>query len=785
MSSRLPDLVGRLRGLFRRPTYLLVASLTLGLGVAAMVCAFIPVNALLLRPPPFPHHDRVVFYGSSAPLRVISPRLYELIGRPAGVISTGVARTVESVNARLGESILLLRAQRVDPDFLPTLGIHLIAGQPLSGADDEAIVSWRLWKAALGGGPEVIGRAIEVNGKPFHIRGVLPPDYRFREDADLLLPLHPNGPISNLTSNLMAVAWLSPDASVESLATHVRTVASRHAVELHISENRLAGFGASTLSAQITVSARPLLLLFLGCGVLVISIAGLNLSALMLVRTMSRSREVALRVALGARGYRLWLPGLGEAAVIATLTVIVGLQLGGLLAGIYTRFLLDDWFAPESLSHINWRVHVFAIIVTAIVLALAMLGDPMKARSADLLGHRSHHFLPGAGIGRRTRQVVTLAQTALATMLLVLSVGMIARWWNLDRVPVGFKAKDALVFDIAPDAGQYLTVSDVATLFEKLRQRLHALPGVTSVGMSSLLPISGRFVMPFADANGLIHQVQYGVVTPGAIDAMGVSLVLGRQFDEVENVPVALVNQAYVRAFGQDSVVRPALLGAHDAPPPIVGVVEDTRQSGPDREPPPAVFVLLSQVPESTFDNIRTYLSMHVFLRGTHMNRPDRKMIDDLVHEVAPQLAVANVRSLQADVDRMMDASLRDAAFSTAFAMVALILACIGLYSSQSVDVAMRRSDFAMMSALGATPADVLGVVLSQGCGSAFAGVASGLVLAAWLSGRGWLERITDWRIVDAGVVASVSIAMIVLTLGAVGIPAVRASRIDPLHVIR
>ena len=785
MSSRLPDLIGRLRGLFRRPGYLLMATLTLALGVAAMVGAFIPVNGLLLRPSDFPLRDRLVVYGAGGGIRMMSPQLYELVGTPPEITSRGTVGAAESVNVRMGADVILLRAQRVDNGFLSTLGVQPFAGELPSGGRQEALLSWNAWRARFAADPGVIGRTISVNGEPLRVRGILPPTYRFWEDVDLVLPERREGPVGALSLNLMAVARLAPGASAETFATHVNEVVTAHAAQLHVSSDKAAGYGASPLLEQMTADARPVLLLLVGCGVLVLSIAGLNLSALMYVRSVSTAREVILRITLGARGYRLWLPGIGEALVIGSLASLGGLELGTRFAEVFARFLARGWFAPELFSTVDWHVRLFAVIVAFIVLALASLSDPIKGRSQAFPGHRSHRADLAGGVTGHARRVVTLVQAALATMLLILGLGMMDRWWHLQSASTGFDAKHSIVFDIAPDTRQYPTRDTLVTLFDTLGHRLGTLPGVDHVGTSNLLPGAGRFVMPFTGRDGRIQQIQYGFVTPGALDAMGLVLVSGRRFVDIETEPVALVNQAYAAAFADDDVVRPAVPRISEAPIPIIGVLGDTRQVGPARKPSPTIFLPLSLVSSRTFDTVRPYMSMHVFLRGPGVEQLANAAIGAAVHDVAPELAVANVRTMKASVNGTMEGPFRDALLSSAFALAAVALACIGLYSSQSVDVAARRNEFALMSALGATPTDLFGTALSRGCGPAFFGVAAGLVAAAWLAGHGWLERTTDWRLASNTVVASVSIAMIVMTLAAGGIPALRAFRTDPLHVIR
>lgn len=783
-------------GAIRGPGFLLLTSLNLALGVAATVGAFTLVDSMILHPLPFPDHDRLVLYGERAPdgpVRYASPMLFQDVGLPDTVESRGIARMAESVNVSASGIVSLATAQRVDAGFLPTLGVRPAMGEGLSGKADEVLLSHGFWLRRWHADPGVVGKTLTINGRSTTIRGVLPADYRLFTDVDLLLPLDLAQHVGDNAANMSAVARLKPGVDTSVFSREVADVARIHAATLRIGPKRLHFHGATSLDAQITGAARPSLWLFFACSLAVLSIAGLNLSNLLLVRAVARSHEVAVRIALGAHGWRPWISAIGEASLIGLLATSVGIPMGAAVADVFSGFLPGEWMISPHAIRFDWHDRLFGVAVAVLTLGVAFVAGSLHVRSEALLHDRvsAGRGFVGGPAGRRTRWGTNVLQTALAVVLLLLCLSTAIRLWMLDRVPMGFDADGAKVFEIKADNAQFPRVGDVVALFEAIRTTLLAHPGIDAVGMSNHLPASGSFVMPFAAPDGSVRYTQYALVTPGALQAMGLRLVSGRYLDAADvhgATRVAMVNEAYLKAFAAAGVgtdVTPASKLSPNAPLRIVGVVGDTRHAGPALPPEPTVFIPLAQAWESSFDFIRLYMPTYIVVRGGAAEALGTDEVDAAIHAIAPYVAVAAGRSLRADPSAITADYRRDAAVSATFAFFALLLACTGLHSSQAVEVVVMRHDFALRCALGATPRELAAMIVSRNVRTAMIGACLGLGCSL-LARHGLLGP--TWALgspVDVAVASSACAAMLVAAVAASSLPAWRAARIDPIHVIR
>lgn len=777
----------------RSPGFLLLASLNLALGVAATVGTFTLVDSLILHRPPFPDHARAVLYGERAPdgaVRYASPMLYGYVGLPDAVESRGIARLPESVNVSVAGVVSLATAQRMDAGFLPTLGVRPAAGDGLSGTRDEVLLSHGFWVRRLRSDRHAVGKVLIVNGRPMAIRGILPADYRLFTDVDLFLPLDLARHGGDNAANMTAVARLRPGADALAFSRRVREVTQAHAAALRIGPARLALHGATPLDAQVTEEARPRLWIFFACSCAVLAIAGLNLSHLLLVRAVARSHEVALRIALGAHGWRPWVPALGEALLIDLLATAAGVPLGRVVAQVFGGLVPDEWMISSHPIRFDWHDGAFGIAVAAFTSGIALLAGSLRGASETLLrDHASAWRRLGGRVGRRTYWGANVLQVALAVVLLLLCLGTAIRLWTLERVPMGFDAAGAQVFEIKADDAQFPTVGDVAAFFGALSAKLRAHPGIEAVGMSNHLPASGSFVMPFAAPDGSVRYTQYGLVTPGALQAMGLRLVSGRHIEAADTdgkTRVAVVNEAYLKAFAVHGVgddVVPASKLSPNAPLRIVGVVGDTRHAGPSRPSEPTVFIPLAQAWEGSFDFVRLYMPTYLVVRGV---AADTLGIDDVnaeIHGIAPYVAVSAGRPMRDDVRASTADERRDGAVSATLALFALLLACTGLYASQSVELMVKRRDFALRCALGAKPSDLARLIVSRNVRTAAAGACLGLGCSL-LAGHGTFGRgFVPGSQLDATVAFAACVAMLVATVAASSLPAWRAARIDPIHV--
>lgn len=786
------DVLRSNRTLLRRPGFLLLASATLSLGTAVMIGALTLVDAVLRKPPPWPNHAGVVVYGGRTeadPMRAASPRLYALVGRPSSVQSHGIARMPESVNVIFDGRRALLRAQRVDPGFLPTLGVRPAFGGPMptQAGSAEVLVSDSLWRGWLEGGASVVGRSLLVDGQPMRIAGVLPADYRFFTDVDLLLPLAIPADSTDTAENFTAVALLARKPQAALFSGEVSGVVATHAGALRLVPKDLRWYGATLLATLVAPGASTTLWLCMACALLVLAVAGMNVSNLMMTRTLGRSHETALKIALGATGWRPRLPAFSDALVVGLLAAVIGTPMGILLVTVFRRFLPETWLTSAIPLEPDWRVLVVVALGTLLAALLAASGALASVRVDSLLRDRwATGGQSSAGrAARRGHAVLIVAQTALATVLLTLGVAAAMRWWRLEQVPLGFDRSQAMVMELRAGSRQYPALEDVLRLLRSVRAGASELPGVTSAGWTTQLPVGEGFVMPFLMPDGTTAHLQYALATPGALEAMGLRKIAGRWFDDDDGrhaAHVAVVNESYLAATRSRIGGTVHLASAWDRGARIVGVAGDTRREGATEPAQPTVFIPLAQVDEGAFAFMRQWGSLYAVLRGPGIAPATAYSFSRVVEDRAPSLALGPVRSLERLAQSASAAQRRDAVLLVTFAALATLLAAVGHYSVQAIDVAARRRAFALRGALGATPVNLMGVVVRRSLATALPGITMGLLAALGL--RLWPEHGTPGPF-DAWVVVTVVFLMTLTTLCAVAIPALRAAAVEPWHVLR
>lgn len=781
--------------LLRRPAFLLLASSTLSLGTAAIIGAFTFLDAVLLQEPPWPNHERIAIYGGRTaddPMRAASPRLYDAVGSPAPVLSRGMARIPESLNVIYGPHRGLLRAQRVDAGFLPTLGVVPLLGDRPSFQPGtmEVMVSYALWNRWLKSDATIVGRTLLVDGLSMRIRGVLPADYRFFNDVDLLLPLPVVTERSDTAENVTAVALLARQDGIVAFSRAVSKVAADNATSLRLASRDLQWYGAALANSLVANGAHATLWLCVGCALLVLIVAGMNVSNLMLTRALGRARETALKIALGATGWRPWLPALTDAVSIGLWASVIGTPIGTFMVIVFRRFVPAAWLASAIPPAPDMHVLGVAFAATFLVALLAAARASANIRVGPLLRNAcatSGRDYAGR-TARRAHAMMIVAQTALATLLLTVGVAAAQRWWRLEQVPLGFDRSHAIVMELRPGTGLYPGLADVSHLLDSVRASALQLPGVEYVGWTTHLPVGDGFVMPFLAPGGATLQLQYALVTPGAMRAMGMQKMAGRSFDDNDRrgaEQVVIVNHAYlvqVDGRGIGGTVR--LASTPEQRARIVGIVADTRMAGPAEPAPPTVFAPFAQADPATFSFVRQLVSIYAVLRGEDVGPAAGYTFARVVRSAAPFLTLGEALPLDKVAREASAASRRDAVLLVTFAALAAGLASVGHYSVQAVDVAARRRAFALRGALSATPANLMGLVIRRALGTALPGVAAGLLAALGL--RFWLHRDDDGiAAVDIEVLVTAAFAMIMATVCAVALPALRAAAVEPWRVLR
>ena len=784
MKRSLSTLARTWHNLWRPRGFLPLASMTLAIGLAAFAGAFTMVDCLLTSPP-FPHHANLIVYGEEDrdPVsRAASPMAYDILGLPPGAISRGAVQFPESVNVRSGDRERLVRAQRVDAGFLPTMGVRSVLREDPSIAFAHGVMlSYAFWQNEMGGDPQVVGRSIAVDGEIMKVRGVLPAEYRLFADIDLLLPRQSTGPSRNSAANLVAFARLEPGISDESVAQWMQATLSASALPVRPDCHCAPVYDAVPLDRVLTYKARPIVLLFLGCSLLVLAIAGVNLSNIMLSRALRRTHETCLTTAFGGRGWRPALPLMADILAISTCALLLGLPIAHALVAAVRDYIPESWLISARPIDPGWHVNLATGLASLVVAtAAAMLGVVHASPNRLLRTLFASGAAPPAGVGRRTRRWLVLVQTALATLLLALGVATACRLWRVTTIPLGFQVTGASFVEVNPDFHQFPGLDDVRRAIEAIRGAAMRKPDIDATAVSTALPVGRGFFMPFRQPGGGTFYPRYALVSPGAIEALGLSLIAGRDIDADDDPTtqgVAVVNQAYldqIDRHGLGALVVPASRLATNRPLRIVGVVADTRAAGAERPAEPTVFVAFSQVDPAVYTFIRRLVPTYVVMRGTGSLVSTPGAMQTLIEQAAPGLAAGPLRPLRQLARDATAEARRNAVLSAIFSGTALSLACIGLYAAQALEVRSRRRDTALREALGATPMDLLGHKMSRGIGMATPGIALGL-LAAGALGKALEHSALRVGRIDTGVAAAVALLMTLSAIVALALPTLRA----------
>ncbi len=809
MDNLIQDLRFAFRSLARRPGFTAVAVLTLALGVGATTAIFSVVHAVVLSPLPYPHPDRVVALwqhdvkepGAGRALGGSVPHLNFLDWRRS-------SRTIPSMALYSGATAVLtgqeggaeaVRAGKVTPGFFGVLGRPLALGrefteeEDLPGGPDVAVVSYGMWQTRFGGSPDVLGRTVEVSGRPREIVGVAPEGLDVPTGAELWLPVQNDDETCGRGCvYLDGIGRLAPGATVGQAREEMHAIAAGLEAE-YPEANRDMTAEVSTLREAIVGNLRtPLLILLLAVG-MVLLIACANVANLLLARGASRAEEVAVRAALGAGRARLLAQVLTESLVLS----LIGAGVGVLLASEGVDLLLG--LAPEglprfgdvSLDGVSLMFALGMALLTALLFGLApalhLARIPVTASIRE--GGR------GSAVGDRSRSRAALlvAEVALSLTLL-LGAGLLLRSFaRLQSVEPGFTTSGVAQFRAALPGARYPDPDARVRFFEELRQRLASMPGIDAVGLVAAgLPLGpSENVTSFRRADqpppesGRDPVAVIRAVDPGFFATLGVEASRGRTFEAADRhgaTPVVVVNQALVdRQFGgRDAIGEQINVGVwlgyrEEGPRTIVGVVPDMRTVRLANDPSPELWVPYAQSGASSASVVlRTSIPPERALRAA---RGELQAMDADVPMIRPS-------SMASMVDEQLAQPRFLFLLMALFAVLAVVLAAVGVYGVVAYVVAGRTREIGLRMALGADARSVLGLVLRQGMRPAALGVAlglfGGLAGARLLTGMLFQTRATDPA-------TFVAVALFTLGVAAVAclVPARRATRIPPASALR
>lgn len=816
----LADLRFALRSLRRRPGFALAVILTLALGVGANVAVFSAVRGTLLKPLPYEDAGSVVLVGlafgagpDASAIPASEPEYWEL-REEATAFGDLAAYYASQVNLGGPGEPRRVGAAAVTENVLDVLGVEPALGRDFAPGDDGpasprlALLSHGLWQREWGGDPGVLGAPVLVDERAYTVVGVLPADFEFPgAEVDVLytLALDRASPGGRSSHWLSMVGRLAPGLDVPGARGRVHELVARwgeafpgrHGPSLDHHPIRVSGVREAVAGDL----RRPLALL--GAAVaLVLLVACLNVANLLLVRGDERRRELGVRTALGAGRPTLVRQMMMETAVLAVAGGVLGTGVAALgLQALpsYARELLP----PNSRLALDGAVLLFAVGVTGAAALLFGLLPGWSATSGDVVGVLKEGGGRSGGGRRRTtiRRALVVLEVGVAVALLA-GAGVLGRGFlRLTAVEPGFDPDGVVVMDFELTAGSYPEPTDVAAFHRELRDRIEALPGVARAGSIRTLPtrpwggwetldLPGR-TPPSHDDDGWGWTVQYQVVDPGIFEALGIAVVEGRALRDSDGPgapPVVVLNRTGARTlFGNDEPLgRELRLGRFpDNPNPVmtvVGVVDDVRQEGLDRPPPPQLYVARGQAGR-VYGGLGTRLATLV-VRSAGEPVATLRDVREAVRGLDPSLPVTGAGTLAAELLRSTGDRRFLAVLMSGFSVAALALGAVGLYGLLAYVVSGRTREIGIRFALGAERGAVLGAVVGEGL--ALVAVGALLGVGAALLGADLLEGLAfgvDVR--DPLALAAAPVVLLLVGAAASWLPARRACRVEPATVLR
>jgi predicted permease len=808
MSGFAQDVRHAARRLARSPGFTAAVVLSLALGIGANGAVFSVVRGVLLTPLPFAQPDRLVRVLHGHRERGMEPGAFSPqdlgdLERDAevydGLAAWWFTPGLSGMNLTGGGDPLRVSATFVSDRFFPLLGVAAERGRYLApeenvpGRDRVAVLSDAFWHRRFGADPGIVGSAIVLDGQPFTVVGVMPPELTYpSKESDLWVPLSLIGeddiPHQRWLRWLNVVGRLAPGVSPDGAEARTEALVAGLAEEYRESNEGWTEARVVPLSETIVGDVRPALLVLFGAVGIVLLVACANLANLFLARTVGREREMAVRTALGAERGRLVRQVLVESLLVALAGGLVGLVLTAWGVGAL-RAAAPEW-AGAALPRIE-AIRVDPTVVAfslALALATGLAFGLLPALRASDLCLSSALSEGGSGGGERLRNragaALVVAETAMAVVLLVGAVLLVRSFWLLVQEDPGFRSEGVLALSITTDSD----VIDAAARYQYRREvleRIAALPGVVAVGGSKTLPLRGGgepfgFEVPGrVEGGGEVRPESGGfIVTPGYFEALGIPIVHGRGFtwnDGRPEHPVVMVNRRFARqVWGRADVVGETLgIGEHRIE--VIGVVEDVRVDGLATPPGSAAYVPPAMAPRST---------MKLFVRTAGDPMAFAASVRQAIWEIRPDQPISEVQALGGVLREQTAQPRLLVSLVGTFAVLAAALAAVGLYGVIAYSVGRRTREIGVRMALGAGRARVVTGVVGRSLALVAGGLGLGL-LAAWLGAGLLASQLYEVRPSDPASFLAVVALVLATGAAAASIPARRASRIDPAEALR
>lgn len=806
MNSIVKDLSFALRGLLKHPAFTAIAVVTLALGIGGSTSIFTVVDAALLRGLPYKSPDRLYHIWENTPKKEFPKREFSY----PDYQDYQQNNVFEGLAAYTGGGVILsgfgdpesLNAPRASANFFSVLGVDPVLGRTFEAGEDKqggpkvTILTYGLWQRRFGGDQGIVGRALTLNGESYTVIGVLPASFQFAlRPADLWVPYQPTQ--NQLTRRFMhgtnLIGRLKSDKTVNDAQSELSLIASR--IEQQYNDSHAGTTSRIVpLQEEVVGSVRPILIVLLAAVGFVLLIACANVASLLLTRSLSRQKEVAIRSALGASRWRVIRQLLTESMLLSIIGGAAGLVIAywgvPALVAVLPQSQLNAMPFLKALN-LNTGILTFSFalsLLTGLIFGLAPALQSSKLDLNEALKEGGRQTSSGAGHRLRSAMVVT--EIALAVVLLVGAGLMMKSLFRLLQTNVGFKTDNVLTMTVILPPSKYTDANKQIAFNDQLRERVQSLPGVNGAGTVNILPVnSGNTTRFYVDgdpipAPGQEIEANIRTVSDDYFKALGVPLLAGRTFearDTNDGQAVVIIGKTVAdRVFsGRDPIgkkLRYPSIQNNDGVV-VVGVVGDVKITGIDEAVKPVLYYPFRQS-SSTFANLvaRTDSDPNA-LAGAIRNE---------IRNLEPDAAILNVRSMDEMIAQTPASFMRrfPALLISIFAGVALLLASIGIYGVVSYSVSQQTHYIGVRMALGASPADILKMVLKQGLFLALLGVGIGVLAALGLM-RLLSTLLYQVSTSDVTTFATVTGALFVVALLACYLPARRATKVDPIVALR
>lgn len=810
METLLNDLRYGIRSLLKHPGFAAVAVITLALGIGANTAMFSVINGVLLRPLPYQEPDRLVTIWEESPERGMFQMPVSIANLRDWVEQSQTfdqisAYTFSDLNLTGTGEPVQLAAVRVSANLFSLVGATPILGRTFLPEDDKegasrvVVLSHATWKNRFGSNPKIIGQPVTINNQSHIVVGVMPANFQFpvgfgymgkvlNEPIDIYVPIAaPSKEAARGHYSFFAIGRLKPGVTINQAQSEMTGIESR--LEQQYPDTN-TGIGVRLVSTQeqTVKEIRPALLVLLGAVAFLLLIACANIANLLLARSAARQKEFAIRAALGASRLRVLRLLLTESVMLS----LAGGALGLLFAVWGSAALMA--LAPDNIPRLNEvgvdaRVFGFTLVVSVLTGIVFGLIPAIQASKPDLneaLKEGSRGSM-GSGSGKRTRSVLVAVEVALSLVLLIGAGLMIKSFIRLQQTHLGFNTENLLAVDLSLSESRYPEEHQQVAFFQKTLEQVGALPGIQSAAVTTGLPLtlslSGSDFRieghpePEAGKEMIINTRS---VSPGYFSTLGISLLKGRDFsdrDKSDAPAVAIINQDLSRTYfpDEDPIGKRITFSDGESWMSIVGVIADVKQVSLGSTAKPEVYFPYPQAASP---------EMSLVVRTTNPPLSQAAALKGQIRVIDRDLPIADAKTMEQLLAESVSGPRFNMLLLTVFAVVALVLALVGIYGVMSYTVTQRTHEIGIRVAVGAQSGDVLRMVMGHGMFLAIIGVAAGLVGALALT-RLMTTMLIGVEPDDPITFATIAVLVTAVALVACYLPGRRATKVDPLVALR